>query len=311
MSIKVGVIGARGHTGKELLTLLAQHTEFDVVCASSRELAGKNVGEYVGQPMDLTFENLSATSLPMLDACILALPNGKSPSFVKALEQQQPDCVVCDLSADHRFDRQWYYGLPEHNRQFGRDARKIANPGCYATAMQLAIKPVQDLMQGQATCFGISGYSGAGTTPSDKNNVDLLQDNLLPYSPTGHIHQKEVSRQLCREVHFLPHVAPFFRGISMTITLDLQHAMDKDKLSETYQQAYEDEALVHYQQDIPQVAANRGAHHASVGGLHLSQDQRQMVIYATLDNLLKGAATQAIQNMNNAFGLNEIQGIPL
>ena len=275
MSIRVGVIGARGHTGKELLSLLANHPEFQVVCASSRELTGQNVGEYIGQPLDLIFQALGANDLPPMDACVLALPNGKSHDFVQALAQQQPDCVVCDLSADHRFDRDWYYGLPEHNRSFGDGVKKIANPGCYATAMQLAIKPVQDLMQGQATCFGVSGYSGAGTTPSDKNNVDLLADNLLPYSPTGHVHQKEVSRQLCREIHFLPHVAPFFRGISMTVTADLQHPMSKEQLSDLYKQAYDDEPLVHFQEDIPQVASNRGAHHASIGGLHVSDNKNK------------------------------------
>ncbi|MEM7284364.1 MAG: N-acetyl-gamma-glutamyl-phosphate reductase, partial [Pseudomonadota bacterium] len=215
MSIRVGVIGGRGHTGKELLSLLATHPEFTVACASSRSLEGQAVDDYVGQPMDLTFQNLSPDDLPEMDACILALPNDKSEAYVTAIDNHQPDCVVCDLSSDHRFHRDWYYGLPEHNRAYSAGEKRISNPGCYATAMQLAIKPVTHLLQGNTHCFGVSGYSGAGTTPSDKNDTTLLKDNLLPYAPTGHIHEKEGNFPLSNRPR------PFNSGISEDSSINL------------------------------------------------------------------------------------------
>ena len=134
------------------------------------------------------------------------------------------ETVIVDLSADHRFDDAWYYGLPELTRHAIAANARISNPGCYATAMQLAIAPLTDQLAGPPQCFGVSGYSGAGTTPSDKNNPDKLRDNLMPYALVDHVHEREVSRQLGMPVEFMPHVAPHFRGITMTVNLWLQQA---------------------------------------------------------------------------------------
>ena len=106
------------------------------------------------------------------------------------------DTVVVDLSADFRFNEGWYYGLPELTRGGYAGQKRISNPGCYATAMQLAITPLLDRLAGPPQCFGVSGYSGAGTTPSDKNNTELLHDNLMPYALADHMHEREVSRHL-------------------------------------------------------------------------------------------------------------------
>ena len=121
--------------------------------------------------------------------------------------------MIVDLSADYRFDPTLVLRpAGTHARRATPASAASAIPGCYATAMQLAIAPMRDVLDGPVQCFGVSGYSGAGTTPSDKNDPDKLRDNLMPYALAGHVHEREVSAQLGHPVEFMPHVAPHFRG---------------------------------------------------------------------------------------------------
>lgn len=310
---RVGLVGARGHTGAELIRLLAGHPAFELAYVCSRELAGQPLADHHdARTGDLRYIEPVATALPALaaDAVILALPNGKAGDYVTAFDQAGADPVIVDLSADHRFDDTWFYGLPELTRGTYRGQRRVSNPGCYATAMQLALAPIRDLLAGPAQCFGVSGYSGAGSTPSDRNDPDKLRDNLMPYSLSGHLHEREVSRQLAHPVEFMPHVAAHFRGITLTANAHLREPMDVDSLRQRYAQRYADEPLVRVQADAPWVSAIAGRHHAQIGGFTVSADGHRAVIVATLDNLLKGAATQAVQNLNLAFGRPEPEGIP-
>lgn len=310
----VGIVGARGHVGVELIRLLASHPGFELAYVSSRELVGQavadHVPEYVGA---LRYSAPSHDALPALgaDAVVLALPNGKAAACVAALDTAGSAPVIVDLSADHRFDDAWHYGLPELASGRSGRHRRIANPGCYATAMQLAIEPMRDELAGPVQCFGVSGYSGAGTTPSDRNDPARLRDNLMPYALTGHVHEREVARRLAVQIEFMPHVAPHFRGLMVTANLHLARAFDREAVAERYRQAYAAEPLVQVLDDAPWVSRIAGRHHAEVGGFTLSDDGRRLVVVATLDNLLKGAATQALQNLNLAFGLDEFAGIPL
>ena len=176
--------------------------------------------------------------------------------------------------------------------------------------MQLAVAPMRDALAGPVQCFGVSGYSGAGTSPSDKNNPDKLRDNLMPYSLVDHVHEREVTRQLGHPVEFMPHVAPHFRGITLTANLHLARAFSRDEVQQRYQAAYAGEPLVQVVDEAPWVSRIAGRHGAEVGGFTLSADGRRLVVVSTLDNLLKGAATQALQNLNLAFGLPETMGIP-
>lgn len=311
--ISLGLIGARGHVGAELIRLVAAHPRFGLAFVSSRERDGQRLAEhepsYAG---DLRYSNLDAEAAAGqgADALVLALPNAMAAPFVAQLDAQAPDTVVVDLSADYRFDAGWHYGLPELTRAGAAGRRRISNPGCYATAMQVAIAPLRDVLAGPVQCFGVSGYSGAGTSPSDKNDPDKLRDNLMPYSLTGHVHEREVTRQLGHPVEFMPHVAPHFRGITMTANLHLAREVPLDEVRERFRAAYAGEALVRVVDDAPWVSRIAGRHHAEVGGFTLSADGRRLVVVATLDNLLKGAATQALQNLNLAFGLPETMGIP-
>jgi len=312
-SFTVGIVGARGHTGAELIRLVAAHPNLQLGFVSSRELAGQRVSNHYPQWQgELQFENLDADAVAAkgVDAVILALPNGLAAPFVAALETAKPDTVIVDLSADYRFDNTWYYGLPELTRSRYRGQKHISNPGCYATAMQLAIHPLLDLLAGPPQCFGVSGYSGAGTSPSDKNNVELLADNLMPYALTNHVHEREVSVQLGVAVEFMPHVAPHFRGITLTANLWLNRVQTREQIVERFQQAYAGEALIEVVDEAPWVSRIAGRHGAQVGGFTLAPGGKRVVVVATLDNLLKGAATQAMQNLNLALGIDELTSIP-
>jgi len=304
----LGIVGARGYTGAELITLIARHPHISLTFVSSRELAGQRVSDHHAvntgalQYESLTPETVAAKAA---DVVVLALPNGKAAPYVAALNATKPDTIIIDLSADYRFDPDWYYGLPELTRAQHSGKTRISNPGCYATAMQLAIAPMREMLTGPAQCFGVSGYSGAGTTPSDKNNPQLLRDNLMPYALCGHIHEREVSRHLGHPVEFMPHVAPWFRGITVTVNLHLQAPFTRDNVLTRYQDYYQNEPLVEVTDTTPWVSNIVGKHGAQVGGFTLSQDRQRLVVVATLDNLLKGAATQALQNINLALGLDE------
>ena len=309
----LGLVGARGYVGAELIKLVAAHPRFELAFVSSRERDGQRLAEHeAAYTGDLRYSNLGpdAVAGQGVDALVLALPNGMAAGFTAALDAAGKDTVVVDLSADFRFDDSWHYGLPELTRHHAGGARRISNPGCYATAMQLAVAPMRDVLAGPVQCFGVSGYSGAGTSPSDKNDPEKLRDNLMPYALVNHIHEREVTRQLGHAVEFMPHVAPHFRGITMTANLHLQRAFDTDEVQQRYRQAYDDEPLVAVVDEAPWVSRIAGRHGAEVGGFTLSADGRRLVVVSTLDNLLKGAATQALQNLNLAFGLPETMGIP-
>ncbi len=312
-SFTVGIVGARGHTGAELIRLIAAHPQLSLAFVSSRELDGQRVADhsdaYAGE---LRYENLdpAAVAAKGVDAVILALPNGKAQPYVEALDASAPQTVIVDLSADYRFDPGWYYGLPELTRDRYAGQKRISNPGCYATAMQLAITPLLAELAGPPQCFGVSGYSGAGTTPSDKNNVELLRDNLMPYALTDHMHEREVSAQLGVPVEFMPHVAPHFRGITMTVNLWLSRAMKREEIEQRYRERYAGEALIEIVDEAPWVSRIAGRHGVQIGGFTMAPGGKRVVVVATLDNLLKGAATQAMQNLNRALGLDELTAIP-
>ena len=310
----IGIVGARGHTGAELIRLVAAHPALELAFVSSRELDGQPVADhndaYRG---DLRYASLDAEAVAAMraDVVILALPNGKAAPYVEAIGKLRSDTLIVDLSADFRFDAGWYYGLPELTRAQGKGQRRISNPGCYATAIELSVAPLKDVLAAPPVCFGVSGYSGAGTTPSDKNDPDKLRDNLMPYALTGHVHEREASFRLGMPVEFIPHVAPHFRGLTVTSNLYLSRAMKRAEVLQRFRDAYAAEALVRVEDDPPWVSRIAGRHHAEIGGFAMSADGRRVVIVATLDNLLKGAATQAMQNVNIALGFDEYTAIPV
>ncbi|KAK9472434.1 Aspartate/glutamate/uridylate kinase [Dipodascopsis tothii] len=313
---KVALIGARGYTGQALISLIDSHPYFELNNVSSRELAGKVLQGY--SKKEIVYQSLSVDDVKRMeedgeiDVWVMALPNGACMPFVNAIESVEGGkSSIVDLSADFRFDSAWAYGLPELNdREAIAKSKRIANPGCYATGSQAAIAPLVPYLAGQPTVFGVSGYSGAGTKPSPKNDVNVLKDNMIAYALTDHIHEREVSAQMGTSVAFVPHVASWFQGISLTVSLPLKKYMTSQEIREIYAAKYAGEPLIHVTTEAPMVKDNSGKHSVAVGGFGVHSKEPRVVVVATIDNLLKGAATQCLQNMNLTMDYDELAGIP-
>jgi len=314
---RIGLIGARGYTGRELIKLINGHPNIELAYVSSRELNGKLCEQYTKS--ELRYVNLAPKDLAQkrdVDCWIMALPNKVCKPFVENVmtvpESERP--LILDLSADFRFDKTWQYGLPELvGRDKIRNTRLVSNPGCYATGSQLSIAPLLPYLGGSPSIFGVSGYSGAGTKPSPKNDVNNLRDNLIPYALTDHIHEREISYQLKHPVSFMPHVGQFFQGISLTINIPLNMKMNEKDIHDLYVNKYKNDKLVHVYEagKIPEVKHISGKHHVDIGAFKVHSSGKRVVVVGCIDNLLKGAATQALQNINLALGLEEYAGIPL
>lgn len=305
---RVALIGARGYTGQALIQLLNTHPNMDLKHVSSRELAGTKLKGYDKE--EVTYENLSPEDVRdmekrgEIDCWVMALPNGVCKPYVEAIWEGRKGSdnksVIVDLSADYRFDSSWTYGLPELvARSDIAKATQIANPGCYATAAQLGIAPLLEHLGGQPTAFGVSGYSGAGTKPSPKNDVELLQNNLIAYSLTDHIHEREISSQLGTDVAFIPHVAVWFQGIHHTISIPLNKTMTSRDIRQIYQDRYAGEKLVKVVGEAPTVKNISGKHGVEIGGFAVHSSGKRVVVCATIDNLLKGAATQCLRKFSH------------
>ncbi len=314
MTRSLALVGGRGYVGGELLTLLARHPELELSLATSSTRAGRPIGEEVEAWRDRpeTFGTLEpeGVSAVAADVWVLSLPNGRAGLWAAAIRRAHPAAVILDVSADHRFTSEWSYGLPELWRERIQGQNRIANPGCYATGIQLGVAPLRDLLHAPPVVFGVSGFSGAGRTPSPRNNPERLRENLLPYSLTAHLHEREAEHHLGRPIRFSPHVAPFFRGISLTVSVELGHGTDPDELYELFRTAYRGEQRVWVSPSVPEIQDIRGTPDAGIGGFAVDPRlPNRAAFVVVLDNLLKGAASQALQNVNLALGMDESLGV--
>lgn len=284
---RIALIGARGYTGQALIDLLNNHPKMDLRYISSRELAGQELPGYTKRK--IIYEDLSPEDIAQLDkdnkvdCWVMALPNGVSRPYIEALDQvaQSSDhkSVIVDLSADHRFNDAWTYGLPELTKRSDIcKSRRISNPGCYAIGAQLAIAPLLEHLEGQAVVFGVSGYSGAGTKPSPRNDVKLLTENLMPYSLTGHMHEKEITHNLGASVAFMPHVTSWFRGISLTVSIPLKKEMNSRDVRQLYQDHFAGEELVKVVGEAPLVRDISDKHHCELGGFAMDKAGKRVVV---------------------------------
>ena len=337
--IKVGVVGGTGYTGVELLRLLAGHREVEVVAITSRGEAGVKVADYFPSlrgRCDLAFTDPAAAPLKGCDCVFFATPNGVAMSQARAL--LDAGARIVDFSADFRLkDRatweKWYkvshaspelldeavYGLPEVNRERIRKARLVANPGCYATAVQLALLPLVEsnhVDHGHFIADAKSGVSGAGR----KAEVDILfseaTDNFKAYAVKGHRHHPEILESLASlesasgrhlGLTFVPHLVPMVRGILATVYARITSETDFQAL---FEKRYAKEPFV----DVlppgsqPETRWVRGTNQCRIA-VHRPFDGDTLVVLAVEDNLMKGAAGQAVQNMNLMFGFAETQGL--
>lgn len=320
--INAAILGARGYVGVELIQLLDAHPKVNLQAVYSRSYEGQKVCEVVAGFSDpeLSYQagDFSSLKAMHLDVLFLALPDGvaKRHDHLWLSMAEESGTIIINLSADYRFDDTWVYGQAETQAEQLKQAKLIANPGCYATGLQMGLRPLLPYLQygDVPTAFGVSGYSGAGTSPSDKNNADRLMDNLLAYKPTGHTHENEVSHVLQHQIRFMPHVASHFRGIHLTISGKLEQNLTAHTLYELFEQTYQGMPLIQVQQQPPEIQQIKNQHHLIIGGFACSEmEQGHFVLSVCLDNLMKGAATQAVQNMNFAcaasFGTQPLTGI--
>ena len=303
----IGLLGARGFVGKEIIRLVSNHPFFEIGSVFSNSLAGESLE--ISPSKKLVYKDLSINKLHLNneDAFVLALPNGESTEYAKAISSHNPEAIILDLSSDNRFDNTWTYRIPELSAPIS--STKISNPGCYASAMQFMLEPIKLIVKGYVHFFGVSGYSGAGSKPSPRNNKQLLKDNILPYSLVKHTHELEVRHNCYEKIFFTPHVSEFFRGILITGNFILSESQSAEKLMDLFDDFYRDHELIDIQKDAPDLQQVRHTSKVIIGGFDLDPELNRLTFCCAIDNLLKGAATQAIQNLNSAFGFEENLGI--
>jgi N-acetyl-gamma-glutamyl-phosphate reductase len=339
--IRIGVLGASGYTGADLVRLALCHPAMDIAVLTANSHAGK--------PMAEVFPHLGFVDLPGLttieeadwgkvDAVFCGLPHGTTQEIAKKVLADHPKIKFIDMSADFRLDnaetyKTWYghehqaldlqaeavYGLTEHYRDLIRKARLVACPGCYPTASLLALLPIVksgEIDAGDIVIDAKSGVSGAGR--SLKQNVLFTEagEGLSPYSVARHRHAPEIEQEVSRAagktvlVNFTPHLIPMSRGELCTAYVRLAGGATADDLRKTLSDAYGQETFVHVAKPgvLPQTQNVRGSNYVQIGVVADRIPGRAIVI-SVLDNLVKGSAGQAIQNFNLMFGIEETTGL--
>ena len=337
--IKVGIVGGTGYTGVELLRLLARHPQVELRMITSRSEEGVHVADMYPNlrgHVDLRFSLPEVAQLAQCDLVFYATPNGVAMQQVPELLAQ--GVRVIDLAADFRIKDvalwgQWYgmthacpdlvaeaaYGLPEMNRAAIKEARLVANPGCYPTAAQLGFLPLleQGLINRRrliADCK--SGVSGAGRGANVSALLCEASESFKAYGVAGHRHLPEIKQGLAEAagfpvgLTFVPHLTPMIRGIHATLYGVLKDP--QDNLQQIFEARYRDEPFVDVMPagSLPETRSVKGANVCRIA-VYRPQDDDTVVVLSVIDNLVKGAAGQAVQNMNIMFGLPETTGLEI
>ena len=270
MSKKISIIGGRGFTGQELIKLIDSHPQFELAQAFSSSVAGEEI-IIDERKLKITYASLDEdTEFVEEDAIILALPNNEAAKWADKISKQNSQAIILDLSADHRFDGEWHYSVPELTQTI--NGNKISNPGCYATAMQLMLAPINNMIDGEVNFFGISGYSGAGATPNDRNDPNKLKNNIIPYSFNNHIHEREVSFHMQREINFMPHVANFFRGILITGNFSLKNQCSSQETRNIFDDFYDEHSFIVIKEEFPSISEVINTPNAMALGVLITSD---------------------------------------
>jgi N-acetyl-gamma-glutamyl-phosphate reductase len=305
---RIGIFGATGYAGHELVKILSRHGGVEIVAPNSESSPGKKVRDlYPDFDGDLVYtgHTVEAMNRLGLDCIFLATPEGFAKKTVPLLTAPK----LIDLSHDYRASDEAVYGLPEFNRHRIRKVRLVANPGCYVTSCLLAAFPLAKAGLIERVVFDCkSGFSGAGRAPVYVNDPKHYADNVIPYKITQHRHKGEIERQLGRKVSFTPHVVPFFRGILTTMHVWLTEDTPPEQLTALYRKTYAEEPFVRVLDRLPEVRDARNTNLCCLGGFEVD-DSRRAVVLSAIDNLVKGAAGQAVQNMNLMLGFPETQGL--
>ena len=321
--MQVTIIGASGYTGGELIRLLLSHQYTEINAATSRSLAGKDVTTehpHLTRLTDLKFTNPDASAIDC-DIAFLAVPHTQAMEYVDPLLER--GIKVIDLSADYRLSKEIYedtygvvhtayhkapYGLCELHRDEIKSASLIANPGCFPTGATLAAAPLAK--EASLVIYDSkSGVSGAGTNPSKTTHYPNVADTLTAYKITTHRHLPEMRQELARlgsrsACYFTPHLLPANRGILTTAHIMLNEPMEQEEVVKRYHAAYKDEYFVRMQ--APSLSSVRGSNFCDIT---VEVQEKRVVAVSAIDNLVKGAAGQAIQNMNIICGYPEQTGL--
>ncbi len=335
-TIKVGIVGGTGYTGVELLRLLVQHPNAELAVITSRSEAGMAVSDMFPNlrgRVSLKFTEPSRDALSACDVVFFATPNGVAMNEARAL--YDAGVRMIDIAADFRLQdvelwERWYkmkhacpelvreavYGLPEVNRAAIREARIVANPGCYPTAVQLGFLPLVE--RGLADLDHLiadakSGVSGAGRKAEVHTLLAEASDNFKAYGVTGHRHTPEIAQGLAAmagrpvKLVFTPHLTPMIRGIHATLYAQVAGRHDLQAL---YEKRYAEEPFVDVlpEGSHPDTRSVRGANVCRIA-VHQAADTDVIIVLSVIDNLVKGASGQAVQNMNIMFGLPETTGL--
>ncbi|MCR5151748.1 MAG: N-acetyl-gamma-glutamyl-phosphate reductase [Prevotella sp.] len=322
--IKIGILGAAGYTGGELIRVLLGHPEAQIIFANSESNAGNLVSDvHEGLIGDTDLRFCSQMPFENVDVVFFCFGHGKSKQFLS--EHTIPANVkIIDLAQDFRIkgDHDYVYGLPEINKNDIAKATHIANPGCFATAIQLALLPAayQNLLKEDVSVNAITGSTGAGQKPGATTHFSWRNNNLSIYKPFQHQHIAEIRQSLKQvqgyleaSIDFIPYRGDFARGIFCTAVVRLPEGCDVDTslfsdIVEAYREFYANAAFTHYTDkpiDLKQVVNTNKCL------VHCEQYGNKMLITSAIDNLLKGAVGQAVQNMNIMFGIDETAGLRL
>lgn len=339
--IKIGITGASGYSGGELVRWLLQHPEVEIVALCAGEQSGRRIDDSfpgLKGKVGMVMERPNWGELGrMCDVVFLALPHGVATEAVPVL--LDGGAKVVDLGGDFRLGSAdayatWYgaehrspdllgeavYGLPEISREAVMSARLVANPGCYPTATLLGLLPVVDLARGTIVVDAKSGVSGAGRKAGTNTLYGEVNENLKPYGVGAHRHQPEIEKILGEnsrpgsaavppKVFFAPHLAPMTRGILASSYLSVA-AVSESEIERRFAQAYGSEPFVRLLagDELPQTKATLGSNFCDLAWRY-DAEREQLAVYTAIDNLCKGAASQAVQNMNLLFGIPEITGL--
>lgn len=316
--IKIGILGAAGYTGGELIRLLLNHPEAEIVFANSESNAGNLVADvHEGLLGDTELRFTSEMPFDKVDVVFFCFGHGKSEQFLR--EHAIPAHVkIIDLAQDFRLaapDNDYVYGLPEINRERIAAAQHVANPGCFATCIQLGLLPAAKLgiVKGDIAVNAITGSTGAGQKPGATTHFSWRNNNMSIYKAFCHQHVPEICQSLKQvqgdldaEIDFIPYRGDFARGIFSTQVVKTD--MPIEQIVEAYKAFYKDAPFTHYVDnaiDMKQVVNTNKAL------VHCDKFGNKLLITSTIDNLLKGAVGQAVQNMNIMFGVEETMGLRL
>lgn len=321
---KIGILGASGYTGHELLKLLKNHPGVEVIILNSRSYEGQKVSSlYPDYKGDEAYTNYSFEQINGLkpDLVFSALPHRVSMDSIARLDE---GIKVVDLSADYRFkDTEKYqevykrghpdtqhgavYGLPELFKADIKKARLVANPGCYATAATLAVYPVQQHAS-HIILDCKSGWSGAGKESIYAKDPGIIKDNIIAYNLTRHRHKYEIEQFIKTKLSFTPHVIDTFQGMMCTAHVILKDKLTSDQVRKTYEDFYRGSTFVRISDDIPDIKHTQKTNLCYIGGFEIDE-ANQLVVVSTIDNLIKGASGQAVHNMNLMLGFSESAGL--